>query len=141
MIPALIRRFHEAKVCDASEVVIWGTGNPRREFLYVDDMAAASIFVMLLDKKSYDSQTQPMQSHINVGCGDDVTINELAHAVALVTGYTGKITFDTSKPDGAPRKLLETGRLNALGWGPKVSLEDGLKQTYLEFRNRQSHNQ
>ena len=140
VIPALIRRFHEAKVNDASEVIIWGTGNQRREFLYVDDMAAASFFVMNLDKKSYESQIKPMQSHINVGYGDDVTINELAHLVAMVTDYTGKIVFDTSKSDGAPRKWLDSGRLNSLGWEPKVSLEDGLRQAYFEFRNRQSHN-
>lgn len=140
VIPALIRRFHEAKISNVSEVVIWGTGNPRREFLYVDDMAAASIFVMLLDKKSYESQTQSMQSHINVGYGNDVTINELAHLVAMATGYAGKIVFDTSKPDGSPRKWLDSGRLRTLGWEPRVSLEDGLKQAYLEFRYRQSHN-
>jgi len=99
VIPALIRRFHEAKVSNVPEVVIWGTGTPKREFLYVDDMAAASVFVMELDKKTYDSQTQSMQSHINVGYGDDVTINELAHAVAKATGYAGQITFDPSKPD------------------------------------------
>lgn len=127
VIPALIRRFHEAKLANAPEVVIWGTGTPRREFLYVDDMAAASVFVMQLDKATYDSQTEPMQSHINVGYGSDITIAELANAVAKATGYQGKITFDTSKPDGAPRKWMDSGRLNRLGWQAKVSLEDGLR--------------
>ncbi len=136
VIPALIRRFHEAKVANAPEVVIWGTGTPRREFLFVDDMAAASVFVMQLDKATYDSQTQPMQSHINVGCGNDVTINELAHAVAKATGYEGKIAFDSTKPDGAPRKWMDSGRLNNLGWVPQVNLEDGLKLAYVEFSKR-----
>ena len=115
------------------EVVIWGTGTPRREFLYVDDMAAASVFVMDLDKATYDSQTQPMQSHINVGFGSDVTINELAIAVAKATGYQGKINFDPSKPDGAPRKWMDSARLNRLGWSAQVGLERGLKQAYLDF--------
>jgi GDP-L-fucose synthase len=136
VIPALIRRFHEAKMANAPEVVIWGTGTPRREFLYVDDMAAASVFVMQLDKASYDGQTQPMQSHINVGYGNDVTINELAHAVAKATGYEGKIVFDSTKPDGAPRKWMDSGRLNSLGWKPQVNLEDGLKMAYSEFSGR-----
>ena len=135
VIPALIRRFHEAKINNAPEVVIWGTGTPRREFLYVDDMAAASVFVMHLDKATYDSQTQPMQSHINVGYGSDVTINALAHAVAKATGYAGKISFDPSKLDGAPRKWMDSGRLNHLGWAPKVNLEDGLKLAYSEFQS------
>ena len=133
VIPALIRRFHEAKVNNAPEVVIWGTGTPRREFLFVDDMAAASVFVMQLDKATYDSQTQPMQSHINVGYGNDVTINELAHAVAKATGYEGKIVFDSTKPDGAPRKWMDSGRLNNLGWAPKINLEDGLIRAYQAF--------
>ena len=136
VIPALIRRFHEAKVVSASEVVIWGTGNPRREFLYVDDMADASVFVMGLDKKTFDSQTEPMQSHINVGYGSDVTIHELAHAISKVTGYGGKFSFDPSKPDGAPRKWIDSGRLNHLGWKPKVDLEKGLLNAYLEFIER-----
>ena len=134
VIPALIRRFHEAKLSNAPEVVIWGTGTPRREFLYVDDMAAASVFVMGLDKAIYDSQTQPMQSHLNVGYGADVTITELASAVAKATGYQGKISFDASKPDGAPRKWMNSSRLNKLGWTPKVQLQDGLTQAYLAFR-------
>ena len=133
VIPALIRRFHEAKLANAPEVVIWGTGTPRREFLYVDDMAAASIFVMDLDKKTYDSQTQPMQSHINVGFGSDITINELAHAIAKATGYAGNISFDSSKPDGAPRKWMDSGRLNQLGWSAKMPLDEGLSQAYQAF--------
>ena len=134
VIPALIRKFHEAKIANAPEVVIWGTGTPRREFLYVDDMAAASVFVMELDKAIYDSQTQPMQSHLNVGYGADVTITELASAVAKATGYQGSISFDATKPDGAPRKWMDSSRLNMLGWTPKVQLQDGLTQAYLAFR-------
>ena len=133
VIPALIRRFHEAKVANDPEVLIWGTGTPMREFLYVDDMAAASVFVMQLDKQTYDSQTEPMQSHINVGYGSDITINELAHAVAKATGYPGRIGFDASKPDGSPRKWMSTERLNSLGWVPKVDLESGLKFAYANF--------
>jgi GDP-L-fucose synthase len=133
VIPALIRRFHEAKVGHAKEVVIWGAGTPRREFLYVDDMAAASVFVMELDKKTYDLNTDPMQSHINVGFGSDVTISELAHAVGAAVGYQGTISFDASKPDGSPRKWMDSGRLNALGWQAKVELQAGLLLTYQEF--------
>ena len=133
VIPALIRRFHEAKVSNALEVVIWGTGTPKREFLYVDDMAAASVFVMHLDKVTYDSQTEPMQSHLNVGYGSDVTIAELAYAVAKATGYQGKISFDPTKPDGSPRKWMSSDRLNKLGWNAQVSLESGLKQAYADF--------
>jgi GDP-L-fucose synthase len=133
VIPALIRRFHEAKLSNAPEVVIWGTGTPRREFLYVDDMAAASVFVMQLDKSTYDSQTEPMQSHINVGYGSDITIAELAYAIAKATNYQGKIGFDASKPDGAPRKWMSSDRLNQMGWTPKVSLEVGLVNAYQEM--------
>lgn len=133
VIPALIRRFHEAKVSNAPEVVIWGTGTPRREFLYVDDMAAASVFVMDLDKAIYDQHTQPMQSHINVGFGSDVAITQLADAVAKATGYQGKISFDPSKLDGAPRKWMDSSRLNQLGWRPSVDLSDGLRQVYQNF--------
>jgi GDP-L-fucose synthase len=133
VIPALIRRFHEAKISNAPEVVIWGTGTPRREFLYVDDMAEASVFVMQLDKKIYDSQTLPMQSHINVGFGSDVTIKELAHAVAKATGYQGKISFDPSKPDGSPRKWMDSGRSNRLGWSTKTDLVKGLGLAYADF--------
>ena len=133
VIPALIRRFHEAKLAKAPEVVIWGTGTPRREFLYVDDMAAASVFVMELDKAAYDAQVEPMQSHINVGFGSDVTIAELATAVAKATGYEGKISFDTSKPDGAPRKWMSSTLLNQLGWKPQVQLEQGLVNAYAQM--------
>ena len=133
VIPALIRRFHEAKEANAPEVLIWGTGTPKREFLYVDDMAAASVFVMELSKDIYEQHTEPMQSHINVGYGDDVTIADLAQAVAKATGYAGRIGFDTSKPDGTPRKWMDSGRLNRLGWQAKVDLETGLKQAYSDF--------
>ena len=136
VIPALIRRFHEAKVNNASEVVIWGTGTPRREFLYVDDMATASVFVMELDKALYEQQTTPMQSHINVGFGADITISELAQAVALATDYRGKIKFDSSKPDGTPRKWMDSSRLNFLGWSPKVNLATGLSLAYADARER-----
>jgi len=133
VIPALIRRFHEAKVSGAPEVVIWGTGTPKREFLYVDDMAEASVFVMGLDKSIYDQHTSPMESHINVGFGSDVSIAELALAVGLAVGYEGNISFDSTKPDGAPRKWMNSSRLNDLGWLPKVDLTNGLQQAYAEF--------
>jgi GDP-L-fucose synthase len=133
VIPALIRRFHEAKVNRLPEVVIWGTGTPRREFLYVDDMAAASVFVMDLDKSIYDQHTEPMQSHINVGFGSDITINELAHAVAKAIGYQGNISFDPSKPDGSPRKWMDSCRLNKLGWVAKIDLAEGLSLAYKDF--------
>jgi GDP-L-fucose synthase len=133
VIPALIRRFHEAKIANAPEVLIWGTGAPRREFLYVDDMATASVFVMQLKKEIYDQHTEPMQSHVNVGFGADVTIAELATAVAKATGYIGKINFDTSKPDGAPRKWMDSSRINQLGWQANVDLEMGLNLAYADF--------
>ena len=136
VIPALIRRFHEAKVNNAHEVVIWGTGTPKREFLFVDDMASASIFVMDLDKKIYDQHTEPMQSHINVGFGSDVTIEELAHAVGKAIGYKGKISFDTSKPDGSPRKWMDSSRLNQLGWNAKIGLDEGLRTAYQDMLSR-----
>lgn len=139
VIPALIRRFHEAKVNQLPEVVIWGTGTPRREFLYVDDMATASVFVMDLDKKSYDQQTDPMQSHINVGFGSDVTIAELAKAVGEAVGYQGSIGFDASKPDGATRKWMDSSRLNKLGWQAKVDLQNGLRFAYAAFCEQQTH--
>ncbi len=133
VIPALIRRFHEAKVLNKPYVTIWGTGTPRREFLYVDDMAAASVHVMNLDKSIYEAHTHPMQSHLNVGFGDDVTISELAISVSKAVGYSGEIKFDVSKPDGTPRKLMDSQRLNALGWNAKVDLKDGLKKAYADF--------
>lgn len=133
VIPALIRRFHEAKVQQAPEVVIWGTGTPMREFLYVDDMAAASVFVMELDKHVYDQHTEPMQSHINVGFGSDVTIKELAETIGKVVGYRGKVVFDVTKPDGTPRKLMNCDRLRGMGWQAKVTLIDGLRLAYHDF--------
>ncbi len=137
VIPAMIRRFHEAKISGAPEVAIWGTGTPRREFLYVDDMAAASVFVMQLPLATYQTQTKPMQSHINVGSGSDVTVAELAHSVARAVGYAGAITFDTTKPDGAPRKWMDSSRLNALGWSAKVQLSTGLVKAYEDFLARE----
>jgi GDP-L-fucose synthase len=133
VIPALIRRFHEAKVGQLPGVAIWGSGKPYREFLYVDDMASASIHVMNLPKQQYDAHTLPMQGHINVGYGSDVTIAELAHTVGKVIGYQGQITFDATKPDGAPRKLMDSGKLHALGWAPQVDLESGLRIAYQDF--------
>jgi len=133
VIPALIRRFHEAKASQAPKVTIWGTGTPCREFLYVDDMAAASVHVMNLPKATYDQHTSPMQSHINVGFGSDITIAELARTVGQVVGYQGEIDFDTSKPDGTPRKLMDSRRLNALGWQTQVKLADGLALAYEDF--------
>jgi GDP-L-fucose synthase len=133
VIPALIRRFHESKVAAVPTVTIWGTGTPKREFLYVDDMAAASVHVMNLDKHTYDQHTRPMQSHINVGCGQDVSITELAHTIAQVIGYQGAIDFDPAKPDGSPRKLMDSSRINGLGWQARVALQDGLKRAYQDF--------
>lgn len=133
VIPALIRRFHEAKVNNAPSVAIWGTGTPKREFLYVDDMAAACVHVMNLDKANYDQHTQPMLSHINVGCGEDVTIREVAEAIGKTVGYQGDITFDTTKPDGTPRKLMDSSRLNALGWKAQVGLQTGLAAAHQDF--------
>ena len=133
VIPALIRRFHEAKINKAPTVTVWGSGTPRREFLYVDDMAAACIHVMNLEKTTYRKHTQFMLSHINVGCGDDITIRELAELVGKVIGYQGEVAFDNSKPDGPPRKLMDSTRLNNLGWKAKVDLEAGLKMAYEDF--------
>lgn len=130
VIPALLRRFHEAVKNGLDEVVIWGSGTPMREFLHVDDMAAASIYVMELDDTTFKANTQPMLSHINVGTGIDCTIRELAETVAKVTGYTGKLSFDATKPDGTPRKLMDVSRLERLGWKSSISLEDGLKNAY-----------
>ncbi|WP_428753963.1 GDP-L-fucose synthase [Vibrio cionasavignyae] len=138
VIPALLRRFHEAKLNDDAEVIAWGSGTPMREFLHVDDMAAASIFVMNLDDKTYSENTEPMLSHINVGTGVDCTIRELVETVANVIGYKGTITFDTSKPDGAPRKLMNVSRLASLGWTYDVELEEGLQKTYQWFLDNQN---
>jgi GDP-L-fucose synthase len=136
VIPALIRRFHEAKVNHAPSVTIWGTGTPKREFLYVGDMAAASVHVMYLPKAAYDQYTQPMLSHINVGCGADVSIREVAEVIGKTVGYRGEITFDPTKPDGTPRKLMDSSRLTALGWKAQVSLEAGLIAAYQDFLNK-----
>jgi GDP-L-fucose synthase len=138
VIPALIRRFHEAKEANASVVMAWGTGTPMREFLYVDDMAAASIFVMNLDDATYQKETQPMLSHINVGSGIDCTIKELTETVAKVVGYQGTIEWDTSKPDGAPRKLMDVSRLERLGWTSSIDLEQGLAKSYSWFLDNQA---
>ncbi|WP_170372763.1 GDP-L-fucose synthase [Ruegeria arenilitoris] len=130
VLPALIRRFHEAKRDGLDEVVIWGTGKPRREFLHVDDMAEASLFVMDLPQDVYQANTQPMLSHINVGCGQDVSIAKLAALIAKITGYTGRITQDTTKPDGTMRKLMDVSRLAKMGWKARIGLEDGIRETY-----------
>ena len=133
VLPALIRRFHEAARAGQDEVVIWGSGAPRREFLHVDDMAAASLFVLALPKADYSANTQAMLSHINVGCGSDVSILELAQMVAQVTGFQGRIATDPSKPDGTPRKLMDVSRLAQMGWRASISLQDGLAETYRWF--------
>ncbi|MFJ5315527.1 GDP-L-fucose synthase [Pectobacterium versatile] len=138
VIPALMRRFHEAKVLNSPEVVVWGSGKPMREFLFVDDMASASIHVMELDKDVYDSHTDPMLSHINVGTGVDCTIGEMANTMAQVVGYQGQVVFDASKPDGTPRKLMDVSRLKKLGWQYKVELEEGLLKTYHWFLANQN---
>jgi GDP-L-fucose synthase len=133
VIPALLRRFDEAVQRGDDEVVIWGSGTPMREFLHVDDMAAASIHVMYLDTATYQANTSPMLSHINVGTGQDCTIRELAETIASVTGFTGKLVFDASKPDGTPRKLMDVSRLAALGWRSSIALEPGLRNAYEWF--------
>jgi GDP-L-fucose synthase len=138
VIPALLRRFHEATLSGATSVTIWGTGTPKREFLYVDDMAAASVHVMQLDKAMYDQHTSAMQSHINVGCGQDVSIGAVAQLIAQVVGYRGVIDFDVSKPDGAPRKLMDSGRINSLGWQARVELAEGLQLAYQDFVKNQT---
>jgi GDP-L-fucose synthase len=133
VVPALLRRFREAATSGAAEVVIWGSGTPRREFLHVDDMAAASVHVMELDTARYRDATAPMLSHINVGSGSDCTIRELAQTIAHVVGFEGRLVFDAGKPDGAPRKLMDVSRLAALGWRSTIGLEDGLRDTYRWF--------
>lgn len=137
VIPALIRRFHEAKQSGLSSIEIWGTGKARREFLYVDDMADACTFVLGLDRKTYEQNTKPMQSHINIGTGQDITIKELAELMKDITGYEGDLLFDSDKPDGAPRKLLDVSRLHSLGWDSATSLEKGLKDTYQWYQSHQ----
>jgi GDP-L-fucose synthase len=133
VVPAMLRRFHEARLAGAPSVAVWGTGTPRREFLYVDDMAAACVRVMEMDSATWQANTSAMQRLLNVGYGSDVSIAELAHAVAKAVGYEGKITFDTSRPDGAPRKWIDSSRLHALGWKPKIDLERGLALAYADF--------
>jgi GDP-L-fucose synthase len=133
VIPAMMRRFHEAKEAGHEEVVVWGSGKPMREFLHVDDMAAASVYVMNLDSQTYQANTDPMLSHINVGTGIDCTIRELAETMKRVVGFGGELVFDASKPDGTPRKLMNVSRLRTLGWQASISLEFGLQQTYSWF--------
>jgi len=130
VIPAVMRRFHEAKLRGDAQVVVWGSGKPMREFLHVDDMAAACIHVMNLDKETYQANTQPMLSHINVGTGEDCTIREMAETVKKVVGFEGELVFDTTKPDGTMRKLMDVSRLASLGWTSSISLEEGLHKTY-----------
>ena len=130
VLPALMRRFHEAAQSEAKEVVVWGSGTPMREFLHVEDMAEASLFVLDLDKDVYAHETDPMLSHINVGSGTDVTIRELAETIADVTGFQGRIVFDASKPDGTPRKLMDVRRLERMGWTAGILLNDGIRETY-----------
>jgi GDP-L-fucose synthase len=140
VIPGLLRRFHEAQRRGDPEVIVWGTGAALREFLHVDDMASACVYVMNLDPDTYRRHTQPMLSHINVGSGREISIRELASLVASVTGYTGQIRFDSSRPDGSPRKLMDSQRLMSLGWQPTVSLRDGLARAYDDFvKNHDSH--
>jgi len=131
-----MRRFHEAKVNNDAEVVVWGTGKAMREFLYVDDMAAASLFVLELDEQTYQANTKSMLSHINVGTGKDVTIREMAETMKQVVGFKGKLSFDTTKPDGAPRKLIDVSRLSNMGWNYSVDLKDGLTKTYEWYLGR-----
>ena len=134
VMPAMMRRFHEAARDGLDEVTVWGTGSPRREFLHVDDMAEASLFVMNLDREAYEANTQPMLSHINVGTGQDVSIRELAELLADVTGFKGRLSFDTSKPDGTPRKLMDVSRLSSMGWTASTDLRSGVEQTYEWFK-------
>ena len=136
VIPALMSRFHEAKINDSNKVIVWGSGNAKREFLDVDDMADASIFVLSLDKLNYSSNTEPMLSHINVGTGKDLTINEMAQIMKRVVSFKGKIHFDSSKPDGSPRKLIDTSRLNQMGWKYSIDLEEGLRKTYAWYQKK-----
>jgi len=136
VIPALMQRFHQAKVDNDTEVVVWGTGNAMREFLYVDDMAEASLFVLELDEQTYKANNQPMLSHINVGTGKDVTIKEMAETMKEVVGFKGNLTFDTTKPDGSPRKLIDVSRLSNMGWKYSIDLEEGLKKTYKWYFNQ-----
>lgn len=139
VVPALLRRFHEAKLSNKKEVVIWGTGNPRREFLHVDDMASACLFVLGLERQKYETVISKHATHINVGTGYDITIKKLAEQVSLVVGYKGNIIFDEGKPDGTPRKLLDVTKLEDLGWNSSIDLEDGLKNTYEWYSKNKNH--
>lgn len=139
VLPALLRRFHEAKQASSEDVVIWGTGTPKREFLHVDDMAAACVFLLNLPKDIYAANTEPMLSHINVGTGRDVSIADLAQAIAQVTEFEGRIAFDTTKPDGPPRKLLDVSRLTNMGWTASIQLEEGIRETYNWYLANQEH--
>ena len=134
VIPGLLRKFHDAKINNNSEVEVWGTGNAMREFLYVDDMAQASLFVLNLDKKTYQLHTKPMLTHINVGTGKDITIRELAETIKEVVGFSGKIIFDSSKPDGSSRKLINVSCLSNLGWKYSIDLKEGLARTYKWYK-------
>lgn len=138
VVPALLRRFHEAKAAKRDHVTIWGTGTPRRDFLYIDDMAAASVRVVNLDKAVYEANTSPMLSHVNIGSGRDVTIAELSERIGRTVGYTGRIEYDASKPDGTPRKLMDSSRLTALGWTPSTGLSEGLRRAYEDFLANES---
>ena len=140
VVPALIRRFHEAKINGKKEVTIWGTGTPRREFLHVDDLAMASIHVMNLPKIQYDTLTEPMKSHLNVGCGSDISIGELATLIQTITGFQGHLIFDPTKPDGVMRKLMDSSRLRSTGWEPHIKIEEGLKMAYHDFVSNHSIN-
>jgi GDP-L-fucose synthase len=139
VVPGLMRRFHEAKANNLREVIVWGSGSPRREFLHVDDMALASIFVMELSKREYDLNTQVTISHVNVGSGEECSIRQLVRLVAETVGFKGKVTFDESKPDGAPRKLLNVERLSTMGWRYSINLQDGLSETYKWFLQNQGN--
>ena len=137
VIPALIRRFHEAKINKIKEIVVWGTGKPKREFLFVDDLARACVHIMNINKNLYEQNTEPMCSHINVGCGEEITIKDLSEKIKNIVGYDGKILFDNTKPDGTKRKLMSNQRITKLGWRFRINLDNGLKKTYKDFLNRQ----
>lgn len=137
VIPALIRRFHEAKINNSDSVVVWGSGTPKREFLFVDDMASACVHVMNLEKSEFDRHTHPMLNHINVGSGYDITIREVAEMVGKTVGFEGDIIFDASRPDGTPRKLMDSSKLSSLGWKPKIGLQDGIYRAYQDFLNNE----
>lgn len=136
VIPALIRRFHEARITSASEVMIWGSGTPLREFLHVDDLAAACLHVMALPQHHYAQATLPMRGHLNVGSGQEISIRDLAYLISQAVGFRGMVTFDPGKPDGTPRKLMDSRRLQALGWAPRISLQQGLAHAYQDFLQR-----